>query len=331
MARVEDLDQIWSKRKAINALFPYAVWRERGGDQRMVDAFLGIARAPGVGTFVAEPIVTALFDEASPDSPTRVVTLVSPYVRWVTQRFNKNTVTWWAAAALAVPYTEEVGQGVVDALLQIASIDTLQPYIPVDIWAWLKKRPSLPPTCRGRSVGTMNYVVCRVRELGDVEILESYLFLVWSEWDATYPGGLTEMCSSIREDFGGIGMGSRREVLIKRLNHVLGQLDRGLGHLEQHKPILKESHIVAAKVEYTELKEVLLEVDREALETLTRMPSRLINLFKILTQGDAHRIPLDVHLCTPSPFSVVAYPQHPPPFTQIRTLYAHGFPSRHPF
>ena len=109
MAQVEDPDQIWSKRKAINALFPYAVWRERGGDHRMVDAFLGIARAPNIGILVTEPIVTALFDGASPGSSTRVVTLVSPYVRWVMPGFNKNTVTWWAAAALAVPYTEEVG------------------------------------------------------------------------------------------------------------------------------------------------------------------------------------------------------------------------------
>ena len=46
MARVEDLDQIRSKRKAIIALFPYAVWRERAGDNRMVDAFVCIAGAP---------------------------------------------------------------------------------------------------------------------------------------------------------------------------------------------------------------------------------------------------------------------------------------------
>ena len=177
MAQVEDPDQIWSKRKAINALFPYAVWREWGGDHRMVDAFLGIARAPNIGILVAEPIVTTLVDGASPGSPTRVMTLVSPYMRWVMPGFNKNTVTWWAAVAFAVLYTEEVDQSVVDALLQIASIDTLQPYIPVDIWAWLKKRPSLPPTCRGRWVGTMNYVVHRVRELRDVEILESVILV----------------------------------------------------------------------------------------------------------------------------------------------------------
>ena len=68
-------------------------------------------------------------------------------------------------------------------------------------------------------------------------------------------------------------MGCHREVLVKQLDHILGQLDRGLGHFQKHKPILKEGHIITAKAEYRKLKEVLLEVDREALETLTRMPS----------------------------------------------------------
>lgn len=59
MARVEDLDRIWSKRKAIKAFFSYAVRRERGGALRMVDALLGIARAPNIGTLVAEPFAIA--------------------------------------------------------------------------------------------------------------------------------------------------------------------------------------------------------------------------------------------------------------------------------
>jgi len=272
----------------------------------MFDAFLGIARLPLSGMQAVEPIVTTLFEEGNPNIPDRVVALVSPYADWSTFRFNENTVAWWAAAALAVPYTEEVCQSVVDTLLQLASVDHLDPYIPVDLWVWLKKRPSLPPMCKGRVRGTMNHAVRRIRELGDVEILESYLLLVWSEWDAIHPSGLIEMCALIREDFGGIGMGRHREVLTQRLDHVLGQLDRGFGHFTQHNPLLDEHHIQVMKERYGELKVVLLEVDREALEALTRTSSRLFNLFNLLTPADVHRIPLEVCLCAPSPMSVAA-------------------------
>jgi len=206
---------------------------------------------------------------------------------------------------MAVPYTEEVCQSVVDTLLQIASVRHLEPYIPVEIWAWLKERPYLPPICTGRWKGTMGRVVRRVRKLGDVEILESYFLLVWSEWDFICRNGFTEIRTSIREDFGGIGMGCRREVLIKRLDHVLGELDRGLEHLKEQNPDLDEDHIPEAREQYEELREVLLEVDKEASEILTRTTFRLISLFNLLTPVDVHRIPLNVHLCTPSPMSIV--------------------------
>jgi len=281
MARVGDLHQITSKHKAIIALLPYAVWRERVGDHRMADACLGVIRVPDMWMSLGRQI-TALLDEGGPDFPNRLVTLMFPYAHW---RYGPgtNTVTRWAEAALAVPYTEEVGQSVVDALLQIASYTFLQPYIPVDIWAWLKKQPTLPPICRGRRMRTVEPVVRRVRELRDIEILESYLLLVWSEWNSAPPDGFTEMRTSIREDLGGIWMERHREVLIKRLDHVLGQLDMGLGHLREPRPLLDEDHIRKARVQYEELREVLLEVDKGASEILTRTPFRLINLFNLLT------------------------------------------------
>jgi len=112
-----------------------------------------------------------------------------------------------------------------------------------------------------------------VRELGDVEILESYFLLVWSEWN--YIRDLGEMIDSIRGDFGpGIGVGHHREVLIERLDHVLGQLDRGLEHLRKHNPNLEAHNISTAEKDYGRLRDVLLEVDREALEILTRTPFR---------------------------------------------------------
>jgi len=282
MARVGDLDQIWSKRKAIVALFPYVAWRDRGGDHRVVDAFLGIAKAPKIGTLLTEPITT-LFEEAGRDSPNQVVTLLAPYADW-DSLFGIDTVTWWAAAVMAVPYTEEVGQTVVDTLLQIASKAI---YIPTDVWAWLNKQPSLPPICTGRSLGTNSgYVVRRVQALGDIQILKSYFLLVWSEWDAIHSDTcLVEMCTTIRRDLGGIGV--NREVLIKRLDHVLGELDRGLEHLKQCNPSLDERHISAAREQYKTLKDILLEADREGLELLTRTSFRLIT-FNPLTRPQNH-------------------------------------------
>ena len=309
MAQIKDLDRIWSKRKTLVALFPYVVWQDRYGSHRMVDAFLGITRAPNIGMFMAEPITT-LFAETGSNSPIRVVSLLSPYANWDTWRLDGSTVALWAAAALAIPYTEEVGQSVIAALLQIATVYHLEQYVPAEIWAWLKRQPSLPPICRGRSVGTRDNVVRRVRELGDVEILESYFLLVWSEWDYVDWHGLRGMFTSIREDFNGIGMGRNREVLVKRLDHVLGELAKGLGHLKQQEPSLDEYHIPTAREDYKRLKDVLLEVDREALEILTRTPFRLYNSFNLLTPADIHRMPLEVRLCAPSSVSVVARPQH---------------------
>jgi len=282
MARVGDLDRIECKRKAIIALLPYSVWRERVGDHRMTDAILGIVRVPNVGVFMAQSIST-LLRGGGPDFPNRVMILMSPYANWWFWTPNANTVTQWAEAALAVPYSEEVGQSVIDALLQIVSNGYLEPFIPVSMWAWLKKRPSLPPICNGRKMGAWGRVVRMVQELGDIEILESYFLLVWSEWNVIRQDGFTEMGTAIREDLGGIGMGRHREVLIKRLDHVLGQLDRGLGHLRQQNPLLDEGHIQKARERYGELREALLEVDKEASEILTRMSFRSTHSFDLLT------------------------------------------------
>ena len=276
-------DPFMSNRRAILTLLPYAVWRERGGDNRMVDAYLGVIRTQWGRDFVARPITT-LFGNAGPDFPNRAMALLSPYVNWET--VNTDVITRWASAASAVPYTEEVGQSVVDTLLQIASNARLQPHIPVDIWTWLKKLPSLPPGCWGRKWGTKDHVVRRVRELRDVEILESYFLLVWSEWNIIHSDGLGEMCTSIGKDLCGIGMRHHREVLIKRLDHVLGELDRGWKCLKQHGLELDEQDIYKARKQYGKLKKLLLEADREALEILTRTP--FIYSFDLLTPADVH-------------------------------------------
>jgi hypothetical protein len=310
----------------------------------MVDAFLGAARASSSAAFMwnaIRPFCATLLNE---DSPSRVVTLVSPHVLPYRWSFDKKNVTRWAAAVRAVQYTEEVGQSAVDALLQIASDASLQHRIPIDGWSWLHKRPSLPPVCNGRSIGTSEDVVRKVRALGDVEILKSYLLLVWSEWDhvgAYYQwpedsrlrlavraggvagqvlraGGFNEMWISIREDFSGIGMERHRQDLIERLDHVLGQLDQGLEYLKQHKPIIDEDEIRLAKKQYGELKEVLLGVDGDAMRILTRTPSGLIIPFEIYLRGHPQNLTQRLFVRSPSRVYSCAHatltPRSPDPY-----------------
>jgi len=310
MAHVWDPDQIGSKHKVIAALFPYAVQREQCSQGDMIDAFFGVLRVSKLGTFAIGPLITMLFEEGSPESLNRVITLASPYALWDQQDLNNGMVTRWIAAVSAIPYTEEVGQSVVDALLQIASLNSLQSHIPVDLWALLKKRPSLPPVCTGRSRGTTDCVVCRVRELGDLEILKSYLLLVWSEWDDIPPEGLIGMCALIRQDFSGVGVRGHREDLIGRLDHILGELDRGSGYLK-HRELRIGEDPQYVKRQYEELKETLLEVDKGAMNILTSAPSKSTNLFDSLTLADIRRIPLDVHLRSPAPVPIATISESP--------------------
>lgn len=90
-------------------------------------------------------------------------------------------------------------------------------------------------------------VARQVQALGDIDILKSYLLLVWSEWDHLPSCGFCMMCTLIEEDFGGIGMGCHQEDLIKHLDYILGQLDQGLGYLKQHVPSLHEQEVQKQK------------------------------------------------------------------------------------
>src|ERR1700753_3916763 len=111
----------------------------------------------------------------------------------VDQSYGVKWVVWWGAATSAVPYTKELGKRVVDALLGIAFVDCLRPHIPVTAWAWLKRLPLLPRSCRGRTNGTTSDIVHHVRGLGDIEILKSYFLLIWSEWNSLNDEGFDMM------------------------------------------------------------------------------------------------------------------------------------------
>ena len=267
MARADDHQLIHDKRKAISSLIPYLLRQDQVRQQEILGALSHVAVTSNFEQSMwrhIQPYITTLSNDPSPHFLNQIIALGSSYVSWHHGQHNETMVIRWAAAASTVPYTEVVGQSVVDALLQIASVDSLRPHIPVGVWAWLKKRPSLPPVCYGRSRGTTINVVRHVRALGDIEVLKSYLLLVWSEWDpiSSRSGGLAEMEVAIREDFGGIGMGCHREDLIKHLDHVLGQLDQRLEYLKEHRAGLHERNVQWTKEKYWKLKGVLLDVDR---------------------------------------------------------------------
>ena len=184
----KDRGALQSKRKAISALLPFAVLQERDGKPEMLKTFLRATKTSNQWEFAWYRVgkyARGLLHEGTP----RAIVLVSPYIRcgWSTDK--EDFIRRWAVAASAVPYTEKAAQSVVDTLLQIASKEELLPYIPIRVWSWLARSPSLPPICLGRNVGTCAHVVKAVRALKDIEVLKSYFLLVWSEWNHFSPTG----------------------------------------------------------------------------------------------------------------------------------------------
>ena len=218
--------------------------------------------------------ITSFFDKSIPVSLNRVIILTLPYIRRDAYALDPITVvSRWIAAASVVPYSE-VDQNMIEALLVISP---LHPDIPVNVWAWLNKRPSLPPKSRGRSVASRDHVIRHIRRLGDIEILKSYFLLVWSEWQLHWEDCLMEMGMSIREDFGGIGMQGHRDDLINRLDFIYEELGQNLDHFRRYRWRVDEDDLQHMKEQYRRLKDALLVVDKTAMGTLTRKLPRLIS------------------------------------------------------
>ena len=218
-----------------------------------------------------------LLKKPIPPSLNRAILLLSPYTSIFD--WDKTMVDKWVVAASAVLYSEEVGRSVVDMLLQLASSDTGRQYIPIDMWAWLEKQPSLHPGCRGRDWGRGRDLVCYVRQFGDLNVLTSYFLLVWSEWVIYGDEGFDEMQASIIKDLSGIGEQHHREDLIRRLDYILGEMDRGLNYFKRYQPWIEEDDIRMGREQHETLRRVLLEVEGKARKILAGMSAR-VDLFQ---------------------------------------------------
>jgi hypothetical protein len=203
----------------------------------------------------------------------------------------------WIAAASTLPYTDDVGESVVDTLLQMAFRDDLRSHIPVEAWNWLKKRPVLSPNCEGLKFGTSLEVFRAVREVGDLELIVSYLLVVWSKWSQSHPDGFTAVLEFIRSGLQGIEGAGYHGDLIQRLDDVLSQIK-----LESPAPPEAADNISW----YTEFRRALEEVNKEARRMLTCTSHGVLACFYLLTYLCAYRISIYSHECASS-FILVMY------------------------
>ena len=250
MAATPDPQLIFSKRKAISALLPHAIFLEQRGQQGMINAIFRAARASKDKDFIWEdtvPYVSKLFGGRSPASLNRVIVYISPYLSWNDTLNSSAAVARWAEATLAVQYTEELGQSIVSALFKIASVPLLQSHVPIGVWRLLKRQPLPLPRKDGRIWGNHTAFIGYIRRLGDTEILKSYFLAVWTYSRSPPTDVVNEMESTIREDFSGPGMEADRKELIGRLNQILK------GDLMPHD---------TAREKYATLRDVLLVMDK---------------------------------------------------------------------
>ena len=323
MVEVRDHNRLGSKCNAITAFLPHAVSREQDGEPEMLDTFLHAARASKTSFFCLN-LMDFVYPLLSKTSPHGIV-LISCHLPWWGLVNEEDYVQLWAAATSAVPPTEDLTWSVVDVLLQIASIPDLSPHIPTGVWSWMLKQPSLPHFCYGHVVGTGAETIKTVQGLKDIEVLKSYFHVIWSEWNTSIVFGdlkvLKNMDAILYKNFSGSGMDHHRADLIQRLDHILGELDQGLDHLQQHIPSFNANRVQKMKHHYGELRNILLKMNVEAI---TCMSDPVPLLFFALIPMDAYRIPCNTHVCTPSPVSVAFHLPFPLPYSICICTYAHS-------
>ena len=188
----------------------------------------------------------------------------------------------WIAAAFGLPDTEDVRKSVVETLLQMAYDDELRPHIPVVAWEWLKKRPVLrregPTISRRTSEGFFE----TVRNLGDIGVITSYLLLVWSEWNNLDDRDREEMQRLIREQLDGIHAAGYRADLVRRLDHILPQFDRGWESVYPPGYFTDDETFMRAKEWYEGFRRDLLQLDEETSKILAGTLPRAVTGFRLL-------------------------------------------------
>ena len=260
MVEAADCQVLSSKREAISALFIYVIL-EQGRQQRMANAISHALQTAGACRRATSdyigPYTPMLFRGPNTPSMDSLIILLSPYIDWDSAYLSECDAIKWAAAASAVPYTEEVGWDIASALLQISKHDSLRLHIPLNIWTLLKKHSTPPPPYRAWTMEITPSALRYIHGLEDIELLKSIFILVWSKGNRI---NLNDTYNLFREEFSGIGMWGHRKDLLKWLDGF-GQS----GHYSRW---------------YEELGYILRRLHREAVETLIRTLSELSFFYK---------------------------------------------------
>ena len=234
---------------------------------RLFDAFLRVVRYfPYTSSWTRQyirPVIPKLLAEGSPAALRRGTLLALPHLElaWLDSEEPREFIELWISAADAVGDGEDVCQAVVDVLLQMAFFHSVRAHIVPGAWTWLNKRPALPPRCRGRllcSIGSNVLPAVRARE--DIQLLTSYLITMWSEWDCAGEWAFEGMCEALWDEFCGSDDGEVvecRKDLLGRLNLVLAELGKGLGHLRVRHPDMQPDEFEVIRERYRELKRIL--------------------------------------------------------------------------
>ena len=172
----------------------------------------------------------------------------------------------WIAAASGLPDTDAVCEAMVDTLLEAAYDDRFRPHIPAEAWEWLKKRPVLPRGSHALYNKAPEGFFQTVRTLGDIEIIASYLSVVWSERSSFHPTPNYEGIQRlVRKELGGMCTAGYRADLIQRLDYVISRVGEW------------------SAGGYREIREELLELEEESTRILAGMLPKVVTCFWLLT------------------------------------------------
>lgn len=252
--------------KPLASILPYAFMKAEGGDTSLLDGVLLAARRfPRGSKWIRDyigPIISETLSKSSSTKRKQIIVCALPYLEdaWFDIEEKKGFVDRWLSAA-RLKYSPEIGRSVVEVLLRMASVRQWQPHITQEAWTWLKRRPQLPPVCRGRSsCCTSAAAVSAVRSLNSPELLKEYLVTVWSEWDWPIPWVRDYMHTTVTESFGGEEMKGHREELCNRLRTIRDRFELGLDHLQKEGLEMSADEFQSTKEAYKELLGTLEEM-----------------------------------------------------------------------